>query len=216
MLETPPGLRVLHERLRARVASLGVGGVWWPADTDFEMIAGAILTQNTAWRNVEKALARMRSRSLLEPGALLATADAVLIDAIRPAGFHTAKSRYLRAAARWWVEEGSCPGYAQKLDDAQLRTRLLRIPGFGPETADVIMLYIFDRPMFIWDAYARRLLASVGYDVPGSYEAARRALSYLVDEAGLTVAELAELHGLIVDSGKAGSRPVTVPPRPHS
>lgn len=196
-------LRTLHADL---LAVHGPQGWWWPAQDRFEMMAGAVLVQNTRWQNVEMSLDRLRAADLLRPSLLRAVPEEDLRVLIRPSGFMRAKAAALLALATWTEErEAEVPG----LGDGELRAELLALRGIGPETADVIGLYGYRRPAFIADAYARRLLTARGFAVPRSYEAARRALAPALAGAGLAVADLAELHGLIVEEGKRsrGARP---------
>ncbi|MDC4232346.1 deoxyribonuclease [Actinomyces sp. B33] len=172
---------------------------WWPADTDFEMMVGAVLTQNTAWTNVETSLSALRDTGLLDPAALLACPQDVLADLIRPSGSYNQKAGYLRALASWAIEKGDA---ARLMSTAELRDDLMGVRGVGPETADDILLYVYGRPVFIFDAYARRLLKAAGFPVATTYEATRRLLAPAVDEAGLTASEHGRLHGLIVAAGK--------------
>ena len=190
-----PGLRDILALLREHVPA----GEWWPAEDDFEVIVGAILTQNTAWTNVEKALSQMRENGLLEPDAVMCCDQAELALAIKSRGYMKIKAGYLRGITRWYLD--NCDLAHAKADN-ELRESLLSVRGVGPETADDILLYVFERPVFIWDLYARRLLNAVGYQVPERYEAARKELGHLLQLADLDVAECKELHGLIVDGGK--------------
>lgn len=177
-------------------------GVWWPADTDFEIGVGAILTHNTAWTNVELALAQLREHGLLTPEQLAAADLEDLQRRIRPAGFMTSKSQYLQSWAHWFRESYIA---ARNLDTDQLRHQLLHVQGIGPETADVVSLYIYDRPVFIWDTYARRVLTVAGYPVASGYEPTRRRLTDAMQAANFTVAEQQRFHGLIVEAGKAAT-----------
>ncbi|WP_030148367.1 endonuclease III domain-containing protein [Mycetocola saprophilus] len=197
-LVVPPAQRLIFETLRGRFDAEG----WWPAESTFEMMVGAILVQNTAWRNVETSIRALRDCALLDPATLAAIPAEALAEVIRPSGFMTAKSRSAVALARWVVETDGLNGGVSSRTDAALREELLALPGIGPETADVIGLYAFDRPAFIWDTYARRMLTAVGYPVPGSYPAARRALAATVEAAAFSVPEFREFHGLIVEAGK--------------
>jgi hypothetical protein len=137
--EAPPrsiirDLREVYRRARARFGHQH----WWPADTPFEVCVGAILTQNTAWTNVERALANLKSAGLLDPRRLYALPEETLAELIRPAGYFRVKARRLRAFLQVVVEE--CGGELERLwagPTAQVRARLLRIPGVGPETAAV-------------------------------------------------------------------------------
>jgi endonuclease-3 related protein len=196
--------RALFETLLQAVGPQG----WWPADGPFEMMLGAVLVQHTAWRNAERSLAALRAGGSLDPAGLLALGDDALRQLIRPSGMMAGKSRACLALAEWALTSGALSGGADSLADADLRARLLRLPGVGPETADVIALYAFDRPCFIWDAYARRLLRRRGHAVPDGYEAARRR-GPRVDPRWFTLAELREFHAVIVVSEKrrAGEPP---------
>ena len=190
-----PTFRELYELLRANVPT----ETWWPADTDFEIIVGAILTQNTTWTSVMVAIENLRSQGLLEPECLI-TADIELVrEWIRPSGYLNVKSGYLMNVTQWFIERGEA---AHDVPTDELRAELLDLRGVGPETADSILLYVYRRPVFIMDAYAQRMLAAVGHDVPKGYEAAKRALRPHIDAADFTADEQAHFHGLIVDAGK--------------
>jgi endonuclease-3 related protein len=137
---------------------------------------------------------------------MAATDREALAELVRPAGFYRQKSVRLAAISRWLVERGGCDALAA-LDDAALRAVWLAQPGIGPETADAIALYAYDRPVFVVDAYARRLLARLGLargDEP--YETLRAALEAALDAGS---ACYNEFHALIVAHGKArcGARP---------
>lgn len=111
-----------------------------------------------------------------------------------------AKARALRAYATW--STGSKGSGAPALDDGALRAALLGLPGFGPETADVVALMVYGRPRFIFDAYARRLLRQAGYEVGRDYEQTRRAHEAAVADSGLDVGQLKDFHGLIITAGQ--------------
>lgn len=192
---TPKSFRELYELLDASVDP----GIWWPADTHFEIGVGAILTQNTAWSNVEQAIDALRANRLLTPTGIAAVDKDGLKELIRPAGFMNAKATYLKNYTTWYLANYTT---AAELSTEQLRTNLLAVHGIGPETADVLMLYVYDRPVFIWDTYARRFLAVAGYPVPQGYEPARRALTDVMSAAELSTAEHQRFHGLIVEAGK--------------
>ena len=129
---------------------------WWPSRSGsrWEIVAGAILVQNTAWNNVEKALANLESRNLMSPDRILATADEDLREWIRPAGFFKAKCAYLKAAAEFFIMHEE--EFLKSEDIPALRRQLLAVKGIGLETADDILLYAFKKPIFIIDAYTRR------------------------------------------------------------
>jgi endonuclease-3 related protein len=124
-------------------------------------MVGAVLTQNTAWRNVEHALSRLRERVPLQADALLALPQSELADAIRPSGYFNVKACRLHAFCIAFVAAGG-ESALSALETPSLRRLLLDIHGIGPETADDILLYAFDRPVFVVDAYTRRLFARLG------------------------------------------------------
>lgn len=192
-------MRQIFQRLLTKLDA----GHWWPADTDFEIIAGAVLTQNTAWTNVERALANLRAAGLLDPSALVKADREVVAAAIRPSGFFRTKTDYLLAATAWFLRDGQS---AKDLPTDQLRTQLLAIRGVGEETADDILLYVYHRPVFIYDAYARRLLKAEGLGDFNTYRQAKRAIDPLVEQADFSATELALFHGLIVEDGKRRRR----------
>lgn len=187
--------RRLYEILRANI----VPSHWWPAESRFEICVGAVLTQNTAWSNVESSLTALRAAGLLAADRLARMAQQPLAELIRPSGFMTAKSRCLITLAGWFLSNDDA---ARSWSTSDLRSALLGLRGIGEETADVLLLYCYDRPVFIFDSYARRLLMVAGLGAYSSYATARQALALAVSEAEFTVTELAELHGLIVDGGK--------------
>lgn len=157
----------------------------------FEIAAGAVLAQNTAWTGATKALLALHRAGLLSPEALTGVDEAFLCETIRPAGTFKIKAHYLKAlAAAWSGFEAETPS----------RKRLLTIQGIGYETADCILLYCYGQPVFIGDAYARRILLRVGFfGTPQGYEATRLAAgSALPSDAAF----LAEAHALIDEHGK--------------
>lgn len=147
---------------------------WWPGDGPFEVVVGAVLTQNTAWKNVEKALANLRRAGLLEPARLLETKRARLRRLLRPAGYFRVKERRLRSVVQWWAGRGADARALRRLPLAPLREDLLAVHGVGPETADSILLYAVGHPAFVVDAYTRRVFRRLGL-VPAhwGYEQAR-------------------------------------------
>jgi endonuclease-3 related protein len=145
---------------------------WWPGETPFEICVGAILTQNTNWGNVERAIANLRAAGVLEPKKLFALDHAELAELIRPAGYFNVKARRLRSFLRVLVEEFG--GELARLlagETPAVRERLLAINGIGPETADSMLLYAGNHHRFVIDAYTRRIFhrhgwsgADAGYD----------------------------------------------------
>ncbi|MFP7706499.1 endonuclease III domain-containing protein [Trueperella sp. LYQ141] len=193
------GLRRLYQLLCEQVPSES----WWPGESRFEIVVGAVLTQNTTWVNVQRALAALRQGDLLNPQSIVDMPRGDLENAIRPCGYYRTKAEYLRSIGHWFLERDA---EACLLPCDRLRQELLALRGIGPETADDILLYVYHHPVFIYDAYARRLIAAAGLGDYAHYEAARRALDPAVNAAQFTVAELAQFHGLIVDSGKIARR----------
>ena len=168
-----PGMRdgILTEIYRRLLNAYGPQG-WWPADGPFEMIAGAILTQAAAWRNVEQALANLRAAGIDDWPAVYRIPIEDLSDLVRPSGYYNAKARKLKAFAAH-----VCQHYAGDLDAMfgadtdPLRKELLGIYGVGPETADDILVYAAGKPSFVIDAYTIRILSRVGLapDGHGAY-----------------------------------------------
>ncbi|MGP9746770.1 endonuclease III domain-containing protein [Brachybacterium sp. AOP29-B2-41] len=193
-------LRALHRELRDRH---GPQGWWWPGEEPFEIALGAVLVQRSRWEQAASAIAALRGAGLLDAPTLAAADEETVRELVRPAGFPRTKPRRVQSLARWWAEHAAT---ARTLSDEQLRSELLGIEGVGEETADALSMYCFGRPAFLCDEYARRVLGDRGAEVPGNYPAFRRALAPALSTAGFEVSELAELHGLIVEEGKARGR----------
>ena len=174
---------------------------WWPGDSAFEICVGAILVQNTAWSNTEKAIANLKREKLLSPRAILAADLAALEAAIRSSGYFRQKAERLRIFCAHLVEHygGSVARMAKRPLEA-LRPELLALKGIGPETADDILLYACEKPVFVVDAYTRRIFSRHGL-VPGDikYEDLR---AFFERNLEADVAYFKEYHGLIVWTGK--------------
>lgn len=136
---------------------------WWPGDSQLEVIVGAVLTQNTAWHNVTLAIDNLKSKGLLETIALLEADPEYVKELIAPAGFFNVKYRRLRSVLEYLLKHRPDFERFRRLPVVELRKELLEINGVGPETADSILLYAFDRPIFVVDAYTRRLFSRLGY-----------------------------------------------------
>ncbi|MBM9537851.1 endonuclease III domain-containing protein [Desulfobulbus alkaliphilus] len=132
---------------------------WWPAETPFEVMVGAVLTQNTSWRNVERAITNLREVGLLSFEAMAALPTGLLAEYIRPAGYYNVKARRLGNLLSSIKEQhnGDLAGYLGQPLSA-LREQLLAVKGIGPETADSILLYAASHPVFVVDAYTHRIL----------------------------------------------------------
>ncbi len=178
---------------------------WWPADTPFEMVIGAILTQNTAWTNVEKAIANLRMQSCLTPNALRMTPREHLETWIRPAGFFRQKSERLQLFSEYLFANYS--GNLHQMLTGPLekvRHELLNLKGIGPETADSILLYAGGHPTFVVDAYTRRLFSRLKLiDAHSPYDSIR---TYFMDRLPANSALFNEYHALIVDHCKTRCR----------
>jgi len=194
-------VRDVYDRLAARYDVRG----WWPADGPFEVIVGAILTQRTAWTNVEKALVNLRRAGALSPAAMRSLPDGELAELIRPSGFYQGKARKLRAFLDLLAET-----FAGDLDRLlatpgnELRPSLLATHGIGEETADAILLYAARQPFFVIDAYTRRTFSRLGVrpggDAYGDWQ--RLFEESLPKEAAL----YGEYHALIVEHARDACR----------
>jgi len=162
--KTKAGLRRAYQLMQVRFGHLQ----WWPGETPFEVCVGAILTQNTAWTNVERAIANLKAAGVLEPKKLFGLPEAKLAQLIRPAGYFNVKARRLRSFLRVLVEE--CDGDLAKLfagETSAVRERLLAIHGVGPETADSLLLYAGGHHSFVIDAYTKRIFLRHGWTGKG-------------------------------------------------
>jgi endonuclease-3 related protein len=172
---------------------------WWPGDTRFEIMVGAVLTQNTAWVNVERAIATLKQARALSPQAIVKAPPKRLALWLKSSGYFNVKAKRLKALCRWLIAQGGTGKPARRPTDA-LRPALLAVHGIGPETADDILLYAFHRPVFVIDAYTRRIFHRLGF-IHGTedYEILRRLFE---DTLGPGVALYNEYHALIVRHGK--------------
>jgi endonuclease III related protein len=178
---------------------------WWPADSAFEVLVGAVLVQNTAWDNVRKAIDRLRGEDLLEPHALYAVPLERLEELIRSAGYFRVKARRLHNLLEFLVEryDGSLEAMFRTALP-ELRESLLTVSGVGPETADSILLYAGGLPTFVVDAYTHRMLARhgwIGFDA-GYYQIQEHFEAGLPQDAAL----FNEYHALVVEVGKRHCR----------
>jgi len=179
---------------------------WWPADSAFEMIVGALLTQNTAWKNVEKAIMNLKHLGPITPEGLKRLPPSKLKDAIRPAGYYNQKTKRLQN-----IIEVLFKYYEGDLDllfalpTETLRERLLAVSGIGPETADSILLYGAERPVFVIDTYTIRILSRHGLIAEEvSYAEAQE---WIMDNLPFEVPLFNEFHALFVALGKEYCRP---------
>jgi endonuclease-3 related protein len=136
---------------------------WWPGDTPFEIVVGAVLTQNTNWGNVEKAIQNLKKQGVLSSRGIHGLSVKELASLIKPAGYFNVKAKRLRSFLDFLMNEyhGRMENMARE-DLTQLRPKLLGIHGIGPETADSILLYALEKPIFVIDAYTKRILSRHG------------------------------------------------------
>lgn len=179
---------------------------WWPGETQFEIIVGAILTQNTSWANVEKAIKNLKNAKLLNPKPLHQLETTELAKLIRPAGYFNIKAKRLRSFLDRLFEQydGSLENLEQ-LQTSRLRDELLSIKGIGPETADSILLYAFGRAVFVVDAYTARIIARHGLiEPPFDYEQLQQLFESSLEP---NVQFFNEYHALLVQVGKQFCKP---------
>lgn len=181
---------------------------WWPGETPFEVMVGAVLTQNTAWSNVEKAIARLKAAGALDCRRILDLPDADLAELIRPAGYFNVKTKRLKALCRFLLDAGVADrpeALAGTAPLPTLRRELLAVNGVGEETADSILLYALGQRSFVVDAYTRRIFTRLGLlagdetyaGIKDRFESGLPATTQLYNE----------YHALIVRLGKDHCRP---------
>ncbi len=174
---------------------------WWPAETPFEVVVGAILTQNTAWRNVEKAIANLKQLGPLTPEALFRLPEETLAEAIRPSGYYRQKGKRLRNFLGMLSDRFECRLDALfDLPTETLREELLALSGIGPETADSILLYAAGRPVFVIDTYTIRILSR--HELLPEETSYAEAQQWVTDHLPEDVQLFNEFHALLVNVGK--------------
>ena len=134
---------------------------WWPGETAFEVMVGSVLTQNTSWVNVERAIANLKQQKVLSASCIVTLTHKRLARLLTPVGYFNVKATRLKNFCQWYLAQGG-QGHLQRLATAALRHSLLAVNGIGPETADDMLLYAFERPVFVIDAYTRRLFKRLG------------------------------------------------------
>ncbi|AEA34527.1 endonuclease III domain-containing protein [Hippea maritima] len=171
---------------------------WWPAQTKDEVVIGAILTQNTAWKNVEKAIDNLKKARLCSLNDINKAELDLIKEAIKPAGFFNQKGLYLKNVATFFHKHG---GFDQlsKFNASKLRELLLSIKGVGRETADSILLYAFEKPMFVVDAYTKKFLKRHEILTSDDYELVQR---FFMENLPKDVGLFNEYHALIVKNAK--------------
>ena len=196
-----PLLQEIFNRLLSRYGSQH----WWPADTPFEVMVGAVLTQATAWTNVERAIGRLKEADALSPAAMRALDAETLAGLIYSSGFYNVKAVRLKALAHYLGDAYDDDIEAMRGEDGvKLRRELLAVKGIGEETADAILLYALGKPSFVIDSYTRRLFNRLGITPESeSYSAYQRMFS---DNLPPDTALFAEYHALIVQHCKEACR----------
>jgi len=189
----------LYQRLMRRYGTQP----WWPAESAFEVIVGAVLTQNAAWSNVEQAIDVLKAEDLLSLPAVLDSDQQRLAAAIRPSGYFNVKAKRLRNLCLFLAEQGGVEEFAQQ-PLARQREGLLGVNGVGPETADDILLYALDRPVFVIDTYTRRLLQR--HDLANGDESYEDLRAGFEQALPADVSMFQQYHALIVTHAKAACR----------
>jgi endonuclease-3 related protein len=202
-MDTARALREMYDRLLAHFGPQH----WWPGRTPFEVMVGAVLTQNTNWKNVARAIENLRRADVLEPKALLAVPFDRLAQLIQPAGYFRVKARRLLNLLQWLDREFQCDLDAMfATPPDELRERLMAVNGIGPETCDSILLYAGRIPTFVVDAYTCRVIVRHGLIAPEevTYEAVKALFE---DHLERDERLFNEYHALLVAAGKTYCRP---------
>ena len=179
---------------------------WWPGDSAFEVAVGAILTQNTNWGNVEKAIANIKAKKALNAKSLHKMSHKQLASLIKPAGYFNVKAKRLKSFLDFLCNDfkGNMQ-LMQQIDALPLRERLLSVHGIGPETADSILLYALDKPVFVIDAYTKRVMSRHGIaSVKAGYDELQEIFHKNLPS---DVQLFNEYHALFVMAGKNYSKP---------
>jgi endonuclease-3 related protein len=190
-------LQLCYDALLAHYGDLH----WWPADSPYEVIVGAVLTQNTAWGNVEKAIANFGGS--LSPETVINSDIPELAEIIRPAGFFNQKAGYLKAVTAWYARYGFDADTVGREPLGKVRAELLATMGVGRETADSILLYAFGFPTFVVDAYTVRLLERLPLDAGRGYDNIK---AFFERELPKDADVYNKYHALIVINGKEHCR----------
>lgn len=174
---------------------------WWPAETELEMMIGAVLTQNTNWKNVKKALENLKKDGLLSLDNLFTVTASELAQEIRPAGYYNIKAKRLKNLINYIADRYNGDLSALLEDDTQdLRQGLLSVNGIGPETADSILLYAANRPIFVIDAYTHRILYR--HEMTEEQSTYQELQELFMDNLPEDSSLFNEFHALIVETAK--------------
>lgn len=179
---------------------------WWPANGPFEVMVGAILTQNTNWSNVERAIKNLKAAKVLSASAIDAMSCKKLARLIRPAGYYNLKAKRLKSFVEFFVKKyGGRTSTMKKKTTLLLREELLKVHGIGPETADSILLYALRRPVFVIDAYTKRILSR--HNIMDSSESYNSFQGLFHKALPRKVTVFNECHALLVKIGKEFCKP---------
>ncbi len=190
-------LEEVYERLHARFGPQH----WWPGDSRWEIMVGAVLTQNTSWRNVEKAIANLKRADRLQPDRMRRVRLTTLSQLVRPSGYFNLKARRLKALVGFLYDHyGGDPARVGTKPLNEERAELLGVYGIGPETADSILLYAGGQPIFVVDAYTRRIMARLG--LPGEDSTYEELQALLMKNLRPDAKYFNEYHALLVALGK--------------
>jgi endonuclease-3 related protein len=174
---------------------------WWPGESPFEVVVGAILTQNTSWANVEKAIVNLKKTGILTPPAMRRVGEDQLARIIKPSGFYRLKASRLKGFVDFLYREFHGEMNRMRSEDLGfLRERLLNVDGIGPETADSILLYALGKPIFVVDAYAKRIFSR--HNLISENWGYAEVQSMVMGEIGGDVGMYNEFHALLVFLGK--------------
>ncbi len=195
-------LTAIYEALLARYGPQA----WWPGETVFEVVAGAILTQSTAWENASKAINNLKRRNCLSVWAIRSLPQEELAEIIRPSGYFNSKAKKLKAMVEWL--DDMCGGNIEQLariDTLSLRSKLLSVYGIGPETTDSILLYGLGKSVFVIDAYTRRIIDRQGLTPAGGtgYDDYQKLFMYNLEDDTVMYGEF---HALLVKLAKDACR----------
>lgn len=190
-------IKRIYKLLDGHFGDLG----WWPAKTEFEVIIGAILTQNTAWTNVEKAIIKIRKGKLLKPERILSAKYSELERCVKSSGYYRQKAARLKDISRFIMKHsgGNLKAF-RSVGTEKLRKDLLQVKGVGPETADSMLLYAFKRPVFVVDAYTKRIFTR--HMIAEESSSYSEIQSLVHDCFGENAGTYNAFHASIVEAGK--------------
>lgn len=174
---------------------------WWPARTDWQIVWGAVLIQNTNWKNVDYALAALQQTTDFLPANIRQLSNSELEQIIHSAGFYVRKAQTIKNLCHYFDTYHDDLAQLRTLPASRIRQELLALSGIGRETADTIMLYVLSKDTFIVDAYARRLFQRLEVELPKTYDGAQKLI--MPELAPLTLRGFQELHACIVLTGQA-------------